>query len=225
MAAKHKSTLYKALPIPNPLQEGQDRAYSEILGHAIKETNLWRKVFFVNIGVFILALILFLTAISQQQIIPVLVNVMPSGEAQFLGEVRHGNLQIPEAAVHFEIRRFVTNLRTISTDHQVVFNNIDDLFSMATASYVPILRQKLIANSPFEEVGRIRRSVEIESVLNITERSYAINWREIVIDLNARQTTTRFRAVITVQLLTPTEHTIRRNPLGIHIENFEMTEL
>ena len=226
MPAKHKSINYKALPVSNPFQKGQDKAYSDILLHAINESKTWRKFTLVITGFFIIQLIFFVVSMNQQDIVPVLVNVMPSGESQFLGEVRQGaNVAIPEAAIHFEIRRFVTNLRTVSTDYQIVFNNIDDLFSMTTSDYIPILQQMLRNNSPFELVGRIRRTVEIESVLNITGRSYNINWTEHTIDTSARQTSTRYRAVVTIRLINPTDATIRRNPLGIYVENFEMTEL
>jgi type IV secretion system protein VirB5 len=225
MAATHKSTVYKTLDIPNPFQKGQDRAYADILQDKFKEAQTWRRLFFVNIGLFAIALILYFSSISQQQIVPVLVNVMPSGESQYLGEVRQGNVQIPEAAIHFEIRKFVTYMRTVSTDYQVVYNNIDDCFHMATSSFSQILRTIILNDSPFELVGKVRRTIDVESVLNITERSYQINWAETTIDVNASQRRARYRAVVTVRLINPTDNTIKRNPLGIYIENFEMTEL
>jgi type IV secretion system protein VirB5 len=226
MPAKHKSINYKPLDIPNPFQQGQDRAYADILLDKFKEIQLWRRLSFVYAGLFAVSLILFFVSVSQQNTVPVLVNVMPSGESQYLGEVRQGgNIQIPESAIHFDIRKFVTNLRSVSTDYQVVFNNIDECFIMVTNDFVPILRQMILANSPFELVGQIRRTVEIESVLNITGRSYQINWNETVVDSSSAQRRTRYRGVVTIRLITPTDATIRRNPLGIYIENFEMTEL
>ena len=225
MAAIHKKPSYKALPVPNPFQQGQDRAYADILLDKQKEVNIWRKLAFVIIGALIVNFFLFCHSVNQQQAIPLLVNVMPSGESQFLGEVRQGNIQVPEASIHFEIRRFVNNLRSISTDYQVVWNNIDDLFFMATSGYTPIMRQMILANSPFEQIGRIRRTVNVESILNITGHSYQINWTEHEINAYARQSTARFRAVVTIRLIPPTLQTIERNPLGIYIENFEMTEL
>jgi type IV secretion system protein VirB5 len=226
MAAPHKNIVYKPLDAPNPFKEGQDKAFAEILQNVIHEKKLWQKSFFINLGLFIISLFLFFHAINLQQTVPVLVNVLPSGESQYLGEVRQtGSLQVPEAAIHFQVRTFVSNIRSVSTDYQVVYNNIDDCFAMVTSNYVPIMRRMLLDNSPFELVGRIRRAVNIESVLNITDRSYQVNWTETVIDANAATRTSRFRAVVTIRLIPPTDATIRRNPLGIYIENFEMTEL
>jgi type IV secretion system protein VirB5 len=226
MPATHKSSVYKPLEITNPFQKGQDQAYADILQHVVKESLLWRRLTLIHVLLFIVSLILFFTAINQQKTVPVLVNVMPSGESQYLGEVRqNGSIQVPEAAIHFQIRTFVSNIRSVSTDYQVVYNSIDDCFSMVTSGYTPVMRQMLLNNSPFELVGKIRRTVEFESVLNVTGHSYQVNWNETVIESSSSPKRAKYRAVITVRLINPSDSTIKRNPLGIYIENFEMTEL
>jgi len=226
MPAAHKNTVYKPVEISNPFQEGQDKAYADILLDKMKECRLWRHTAFVNILLFIVSLILFFYSVNQQKTVPVLVNVMPTGESQYLGEVRQsGNVQVPEAAVHYQIRKFISGLRSVSTDYQVVYNNIDECFAMVTSNYSPVMRNMLINDSPFDLVGKIRRTVEIESVLVITGRSYQVNWTESVIDTSSSPKTFRMRGVVTVRLIAPTDATIKRNPLGIYIENFEMTEL
>ncbi|MDR1211802.1 MAG: hypothetical protein LBK40_06180, partial [Spirochaetaceae bacterium] len=99
----HKSTTYKPLPVENPFKQGQERAYADLLADAVRTKNFALRV--VGIGVlaaFILCLLLFRYAVSLQQTVPVLVNVMPNGEAQYLGEVRQsGAFQVPEIAVQF----------------------------------------------------------------------------------------------------------------------------
>jgi len=226
MAAKHKNPFYKPLDIPNPFQQGQDRAYGDILADKINETRLWRLSAFASMGFFLLSLILFFYSVNQQKTVPVLINVMPSGEPQYLGEVRqNGAVQAPEAAIHYQIRRFVSNLRSVSTDYQVVYANIDDCFVMVTSGYSPVLRSLILSDSPFELVGKMRRTLDIESVLHITGRSYQVNWTETVVEASQSQKSAKMRAVVTISLVTPTASTIVRNPLGIYIENFEMTEL
>jgi type IV secretion system protein VirB5 len=96
---------------------------------------------------------------------------------------------------------------------------------MVTSNYSPIMRNMLLSSSPFDLVGKIRRTVEIESVLHVTDRSYQINWTESVIDPQVSPKNSKMRAVVTIRLVVPTDATIKRNPLGIYIENFEMTEL
>jgi len=226
MPATHKSTVYKTLDAPNPFQKGGDRAYSDLLQYQMRETAWWRGIGVFSLIMFLINLCFFIYAVNQQKTVPVLVNVMPSGESQYLGEVRqNGELQIPEAAILFQIRKFIGNLRSISTDYQVLYDNIDECFSMATASYSPLLRQSLLANSPFELVGKTRRTISVESVLHITAQSYQVNWTENTLETSSSQKTVKMRAVVTIRLITPNDTTIKKNPLGIYIENCEMTEL
>jgi type IV secretion system protein VirB5 len=226
MPAPHKKTVYKALDLENPFREGQDRAYADLLWENKRELRWWRGI--VGPGSLILFFISFcfnMCQTMQQKTVPVLVNVMPSGESQYLGEVRQGSMQVPEAAIHWQVRKFISNLRTVSTDYQVVYNNIDDCYTMVTASYQQIMTRQLREHSPFELVGKLRRTVEIESVLNVTARSYQVNWAETTVDTSSTRKIARMRAVVTVRLIPPTDETIKKNPLGIYIENCEMTEL
>ena len=225
MPATHKSTTYKPLPLGNPFHEGQDRAFAEILVQNNKEKRRWQLV---GIGVIVLSfinLIFFIIALSRQTTVPVLVNVMPTGEALYLGEVRQTSLDIPEEAVIFWIRKFITNLRSVSIDSQVLYDNIEETYSMITTSYEPILTRYLRANSPFEIVGRIRRTIEIESIIRTTGRSYQVDWTEISVELSGTPTRQRMRGIVTVRIQPPEPSTIRRNPLGIFIENFEWSNL
>jgi type IV secretion system protein VirB5 len=223
----HKSALYKPVEIPNPFREGQDKAYADILLDKQKEMKWWRGVIGGGFLVLFLISIFFnIYAVSLQKTVPVLVNVMPSGESQYLGEVRqNAALAVPEAAIQFQVRKFITNLRSVSTDAQVVYNNIDECYAMVTNKYEPIMTRSLRNASPFDLVGKTRRQVEVESVLKITGSSYQIDWIESSIDNQASRKTARMRALVTVVLLPVSDATIKKNPLGIYIENCEVTQL
>jgi len=226
MPATHKRSLYKTTDAPNPFQEGGDKAYADLLQNQINETTVWRRVGVFSLIMFFINFCFFVYAVNLQKTVPVLINVMPSGESQYLGEVRrNGELQIPEAAIHYQIRKFIINLRSVSTDYQVLYDNIAECFNMTTTDFSPVLRQAILSNNPFDLVGKTRRAVSIESVLHITERSYQVNWIENTVDTSADQKNTKMRAVVTIQLITPNETSIKKNPLGIYIENCEMTEL
>jgi type IV secretion system protein VirB5 len=226
MPATHKNTAYKPPDLPNPFAHDSDKSYADILLDQMKSKRSWKTVAAFSLLLFLANLFFFIYAVKLQKTVPVLVNVMPSGESHYLGEVRqNGEIQVPEAAIQFQIRKFISNLRSVSTDYQILYDNIDECFFMVTSSFSPVLRQAIIANSPFDLVGQIRRTVEIESILTITARSYQVNWRETTLDASAAQKQARLRAVATVRLIPPSDATIKKNPLGIYIENFEMTEL
>jgi type IV secretion system protein VirB5 len=193
----------------------------------MREMKWWRGIIGLGfLGISLLNLIFFIVALSMQKTVPVLVNVMPSGEASYLGEVRQTNtLQVPEEAILIQVKKFITNLRSISIDYEVVFNNIDDCYAMITRSYEPVLTRFLRSSSPFDLVGKTRRSVDIESALRITGSSYQIDWIETSTELSGSPQHRKMRALVTVKLLPPDPSFIKRNPLGIFIENCEWTEL
>lgn len=225
MPATHKSTVYKTVEIKNPFREGQDKAFADILLDKMKETKRWRLTAFGSLLLFLTSLIIHFYDISRQRTVPVLVNVMPSGETQFLGEVRQGEVtEVPEGAIVFQVRKFITNLRSISIDHQVLYNNIDECYSMITNTYEPVMTRMLTSSSPFNLVGRVRRSINIETIIKITANTYQADWIETSIE-GTQQRNVRMRALITTALLPVTDETIRGNPLGIYIDNCEMVEL
>jgi type IV secretion system protein VirB5 len=227
MPPPHKSALYKPIDLPNPFREGQDKAYADILLDKQKEMKWWRGVIGVGfLALFSASLCFNIYAVNLQKTVPVLVNVMPSGEAQYLGEVRqNAALAVPEAAIQWQVRKFVANLRSVSTDPQVLYNNIDECYAMITNRFEPVMTRSLRSASPFDLVGKTRRSVEVESILKITGSSYQIDWIETSIDGQASRKTARMRALVTVALLPVNENTIKKNPLGIYIENYEVTQL
>ena len=224
----HKSTTYKSGDVPNPFQKGQDRAYGDILHDKMREMRWWRSI--IGAGILALSLmnfVFFVYALSLQKTVPVLINVMPTGEAAYLGEVKQGAApQVPEQAILYQARKFITNLRSVSTDAQVLYNNIDECYSMVTGSFEPVLTRSLRAASPFNLVGKVRRTVEIESALRVTGSSYQIDWVETSVEASSSTPQKKkMRALVTVKLLPADPAVIKKNPLGIFIDNYEMTEL
>jgi type IV secretion system protein VirB5 len=222
----HKNTTYKTPEASNPFLEGQDRAYADILADKMLEARRWRLTGLGSLVLFAASLAFFIYAVRMQKTVPVLVNVAPSGEAQYLGEVRqNAAFQVPEAAVVFQIRKFVTNLRSVPTDPEVLYNNIEECYAIVTNAYEPVMTRNLRAASPFDLIGKTRRTLEIESVLKTTGSSYQADWTETVSETSGSQKKTRMRALVTVKLIPVTDAAVKKNPLGIYIENFEMTEL
>jgi type IV secretion system protein VirB5 len=208
------------------MYQGQDRAFAFLLENEIKSKKWWQ--FFVGIGSMLLfagSLVLFYVSLSRQDIIPVLVNVLPSGESSYLGEVRQAQFQVPEAAIFFQVRKFITNTRTIPVDPYVLNTYINECYAMITYSYEQIFTPNLRANSPFPLVGKIRRSIEIESTLRITGNSYQVDWIESTFESGGNPSRVKMRALVTVRLITPDASFIKDNPLGIFIEACEWTQL
>jgi type IV secretion system protein VirB5 len=226
MPAPHKSTTYKPEPVKHPLLQGQDKAFAFILEDLQRKSKF--ILYFVGIScvcLFAVSLVLFYISISREDIVPVLVNVLPSGESAYLGEVKQAQFQVPEAAIFYQVRKFITNIRTIPVDPYVLDSNILECYAMITSSYEQIFTPSLRANSPFQLVGKIRRSIEIESSLRITGNSYQVDWIESTFESGGNPSKVKMRALVTVRLITPDPSFIKDNPLGIFIEACEWTQI
>lgn len=226
MPHQHKAAAYKPADVNNPFVDSGDRAYGDLLHDKMQESKAWRRTGLGCLLLFAASLILFIIALSTQNTIPVLINVMPSGEVVNLGEVRQTNtFQVPETAILFQARKFITNLRSVSIDGEVLYNNINECYSMITTSYEPIMTRMLRDASPFELVGRLRRTVDIESAIHITKNTYQIDWIETTTEIGGNPRKRKMRALITIKLIPPDNSFIKINPLGIFIENCEWAEL
>jgi len=224
--ANDKPDLFKPTPPPNPMVMP-----GKVVGDLVSffKNKFSFVLYIVGVGsllLFSISLVLFFYSISMQRVVPVLVNVMPTGEASYMGEVRQtGSFEVPEAAIYYQIRRFIANIRSIPADAQVLYNNINDCYAFVTNSYEPHMTRHLRANSPFPLVGKIRRTIEIESAIRITGNSYQVDWTEISVEPGGSPIRRRVRGLVTITLITPQASFIRDNPLGIFIDAFEWTEL
>ncbi|MDR2865340.1 MAG: type IV secretion system protein [Spirochaetaceae bacterium] len=226
MASLHKNTTYKPLAVNNPF-DAQDKMYGDLLAVAEKDKKKWRTISYILL-LFVAASICGLFyAVNLQKTVPVLVNVMPHGEAQYLGEVRQsGEIAIPEAAIQFQIRMFLTYLRTIPFDADILFRDITKCYDMVSSICERKMTAELRAASPFPLVGSTKRAIQIETILKLTNGSYQVDWIE---NTTAQGASTpnkvRMRGIFTIKLLTPTEKNIQTNPLGIYVDNYDMTRL
>jgi type IV secretion system protein VirB5 len=229
MPFNHKSTFYEPKKVKNPFDLDGDGAFADFYLAERRRANFYLRVFgFGSLGLFAVTLVLFFYAVSLQRDVPILINVMPTGEAAYLGEVRQtGQIQIPEAAVFYQVRKFISNIRSISVDPYVLNNNILECYAMVTSSYDPILTRMLRANSPFPLVGKIRRTVEIESTLRITGNSYQVDWVESSVEPGGLPVARKMRGLVTLTFIQPdaSKDWIKTNPLGIFIDACEWTEL
>ena len=229
MPFNHKSTFYVPKKIKNSFDLGGDGAFTDFYMAEKKRADFCLHLFvFGSLGLFAVALGLFFYAVSLQRTVPILINVMPSGEAAYLGEVRQtGQIQIPEAAIFYQVRKFISNIRSISVDPYVLNNNILECYAMVTSNYDPILTRMLRANSPFPLVGKIRRTVEIESTLRITGYSYQVDWAESSVEPGGSPVVRKMRGLVTLTFIEPdaSKDWIKTNPLGIFIDACEWTEL
>lgn len=192
------------------------------------ETKL-KLIAIVSLIGFILSICGLLWAANLPKTVPVLVTLSDFGEAKYLGEVNkinYSGIQVPEIAIEYQIRKFVTNKYTVPADMSVMKNNLIDCYSSLTRESASKMNSEIKEHNPLEDVDTIRRRVDIESVLSLSKNSYQIDFTTTQSNpFNANVVTSRMRGVVTIKMLEPSSDDKLLNPLGIYISSYDFTQL
>lgn len=201
-----------------------------ICGQIINENKILKFVVVVSCLAFFLSIGITIFAVNRPDSIPVLVTMNDFGETRYVGEVtrkNYQNFQVPEIAVSYTIRQFITIYHSLSTDRAVVRKNVEAAYHLLTSTTASKYSTLLKENNPFEDFGKCTREVEFETEpLKITKDTYQLDYKVVTRQVSGSiQQVERFRTAITVKTLNPAKDDIKDNPLGIYITNFDIKEL
>lgn len=220
-------TYYKEEPAKelNP----QFKEYDRIIGLQNKENKTWRIIAVSSLSFLFLSLLLLLYAIKLPKTIPIVITVSEYGEAKYVGNVSkmsYSNMKVPDIAIQYQIKRFVTNMNTITSDAQVMRQNIRDCYNMLSGDAGLKLSNILKNDNPFDKFGDIKQSILLESILQLSPQSYQVDYIQSKITMTGVVTDrTRYRGIISIALLEPPEDKKIENPLGIYISDFDFTKV
>lgn len=206
------------------------KEYDQIIGMQNKENRTWRIIAIISMSAFFVSLGLMLYAIKLPKTVPMVITVSDFGEAKYVGEVSklsYDNIKVPEIAIQYQIRKFIINMRTINSDSDVMKQNVKNLYTMLTSISSQKLTNILREENPFNDFGKFKRAVLIESLLKLSnDAAYQVDF----IETRSTMTGTiidkvRYRAIISTQLLEPAEKMKIENPLGIFISAFDISKI
>jgi type IV secretion system protein VirB5 len=219
-----KNDSYTTIKSKNPM-ESQNKTYIDLLQSERNDKKRWQKICAVFVVIVFLCFAVVFYATSLQRNVPVLITVTDWGEAQFQGKITQENFTVPEIAIKYQVRSFIENTRIIPADPDVMAKDIEKCFNMITDHSYEKLKNDLQRDAPFLLVGKVKREITIESILNLTQKhTYQVDWLETRTENNSAYNT-RYRGIFTVALKMPTAETETKNPLGIYIDDYSITML
>lgn len=221
------TTYYKEEPVKE--LSPQFKEYDRIIGLQNKENKTWRIIAVASLSFLFLSLLLLLYAIKLPKTIPMVITVSEYGEAKYVGNVSkisYSNIKVPDIAIQYQIKRFVTNMNTITSDAQVMKQNIRDCYNMLSGDAGLKLSNLLKNDNPFDKFGSLKQSILLESILQLSPQSYQVDYIQSKITMTGVVTDrTRYRGIISIALLEPPEGKKIENPLGIYISDFDFTKV
>ncbi|MBD9375503.1 conjugal transfer protein TrbF [Rhizobium sp. ARZ01] len=200
--------------------------WSERYGSYVKAAAAWRLVGILGLTMAMIGFSYAMYLSTQTKLVPYIVEVDKLGTsvtAGFPQQIEYADARVVRAT----LGNFVASFRSITPDAVVQKQYVDRTYALLRTSDPST--QKINAwfrgNSPFEKAKSATVAIEVNNIVALSSHTYQIDWTEYERDRKGREIETRrFRGIATVTLTVPQdEATIRLNPIGLYIHDFDWT--
>jgi len=131
----------------------------------------------------------------------------------------------------YEVASFIRQARTVTNDAQVEQQQLNALLAHTRSAADQFLDEYYhsdnAAHNPFQIAQKETVSVQIDSILQLSPKSYDVRWTEVRRDLNgaALGMPAHWEAELETEIVPPREaDTIVSNPLGFFVDRISWTE-
>lgn len=131
-----------------------------------------------------------------------------------------------ETKQHF-LSNFITELRSVSSDPQIVQTNIDKLYSRVIGDAIDKATSFIKETDPKTRLKSETVTIKIASILPVSNSSYQIDFRETVWSSSKRIVSDiHYRCIVHTKIYTPrTKKQALYNPIGLYVSDFTITEV
>jgi type IV secretion system protein VirB5 len=135
-----------------------------------------------------------------------------------------------DRVARYEVASFIREARAVSNDPQVEQQRLNALLAHARGAADHFLDEYYHSDqshNPFEIAQKQTVSVQVDSILKLSAKSYEVRWTELRRDLNgaAIGMPSNWEAELQTEIVPPREaDTIVSNPLGFYVTNITWTE-
>lgn len=217
MLFKRASASYGDTPAPETPFQKAGHVWDERLGAARVQAANWRYMAFGCLALSMASSAGLVWRSLQSTVTPYVVEVDELGAVQAVGPATL-RYEPTDAQIAHHLARFLENVRGLSIDPVVVRQNWLSAYDFTTDKGAAVLNDYARDNDPFENVGRRSRTVEVVSVVRVSNDTFQARWVERTFENSAFTNTGRFTALMTIVVEPPRDvSTLRKNPLGIFI--------
>ena len=217
MFFKRSIQRYGHSPQPETPYQRAGQLWDERIGSARLQAKNWRLVAFGCLGLTGVLIGSNVWQSMQSRVAPYVVEVDRLGEARSVAPAIQ-NYQPTDGQIAWHLGRFISNVRSVSTDPVLVKRNWLDAYDFATDRAALFLNEYARSNDPFAGIGQRSVSVQVTSVVRASDTSFQVKWTESIYERGSLAKTERWTAMLTVMLRPPkTADALRKNPLGLFV--------
>lgn len=208
---------YGQSPQPETPYQRAGQLWDERIGSARVQAKNWRLVAFGCLGLTGVLIGSNVWQSMQSRVAPYVVEVDRLGEARSVAPAIQ-NYKPTDGQVAWHLGRFISNVRSVSTDPVLVKRNWLDAYDFATDRAALFLNEYARSNDPFAGIGQRSVSVQVTSVVRASDTSFQVKWTESIYERGSLARTERWTAMLTMILRPPkTADALRKNPLGLFV--------
>lgn len=215
----------KHTPIDNPYLAAR-MEWNERYGSYIRTARVWQGIGLISLAMATIGFGFALYQSTQVKLVPYIVEVDKLGTPAiggFPAQIEYAD----ERVVRSMLGAWIANFRSVTPDTVVAKGYIDRVYGMLRQTDVATQKVNNFyrTNSPFDRAQSRTVSVEVTSIVPLSNQSYQIDWTEIERDRKGMELQTkRWRGVASVTLSPPQDEAIiRLNPIGLYLKDFDWT--
>jgi type IV secretion system protein VirB5 len=218
MRFKRAVQRYGRTPEPETPYQRAGQLWDERIGSARVQARNWRLMAFGGLFLTIGLSGALVWQSMQSRVVPYVVEVSELGEARAVSPAA-ADYRPTDPQIAWHLARFISNIRSKSLDAVLMRENWLSAYDFATDRGALFLGEYAREANPFADVGTRTVSVQVTSVVRASESSFQVKWTESHYERGSLASTSRWTAILTVQLRPPrSPDTLRKNPLGLYVD-------
>lgn len=218
MRFKRAIQRYGRTPEPETPYQRAGQLWDERIGSARVQARNWRLMAFGGLFLTIGLSSALVWQSMQSRVVPYVVEVDQLGEARAVTPAA-AEYRPTDPQIAWHLARFISNIRGKSLDAVLMRENWLSAYDFVTERGALFLGEHARAANPFADVGDKTVSVQVTSVVRASETSFQVKWTESHFERGSLASTSRWTAILTVQLRPPrSADTLRKNPLGLYVD-------
>ncbi len=224
MSFKRSSTSYGTSPFPQTPYQKAGQVWDERIGSARVQAKNWRLMALGCLGLCFVTSGALVWRSMQSTVTPYIVEVDETGAARAVAPATERYIA-NDAQVAHQLANFIQHIRGLSVDPVVVRDNWLKAYDFVTDKAAITLNEYAGANDPFADIGRKSRTVDVISVVRVSDDSFQARWIEKTYENGALKQATRYTGLFSIITQSPTDAaTLRANPLGLYVHSLNWGE-
>ena len=204
------------------------REWDERYGNLIARARNWRLLALLCATAALLQTAGLIAMSMRAKVVPYIVAVDSIGHEVAAGPAEQSSA-VDDRVKRAELFQWIEDVRTVTSDGIAQRKAIDRVYArIANGSpAVKVVNEYYQGDPPQHRAETQSISVDVQSVLATSDRTFQIEWTETTRDLQGEiKSQDRWKGAFTIGINPPTdERTIRANPFGIYITNASWTRV